>query len=361
MIKIKNWKFGEQIVTFVRQSLCKKTGNFFYAQGDHLYFIKTDSEAYPLNYEGTLSDLQSGDILTVLSKGTIQIDYRVGMSDVDIFVTNRCNSNCVMCPLSESVRRKKDPKRISWIYKFIHTLPEDIEYINITGGEPTLVGEDFFKIMGLLKEKFQHAGFQLLTNGRSMADEYFLRRTLPYLPYGIRFAIPMHASNARLHDEITRAKGSFYQTDRGIHNLLKYQQKVELRIVLSKKNIEDVFHLANYITEQYKGIFCVNFIAMEMMGCAAVHRKELWIDYSEAFQKIKKAIDWLVIHGIDVQLYNFPLCAIEHGYWQIAVKSITDYKIRYMPECTQCQVKDICGGFFYSTKQLMKPKVTPIG
>ena len=27
----------------------------------------------------------------------------------------------------------------------------------------------------------------------------------------------------------------------------------------------------------------------------------------------------------------------------------------------QWKDKDICGGFFYSTKQVMKPSVTPIG
>ena len=35
--------------------------------------------------------------------------------------------------------------------------------------------------------------------------------------------------------------------------------------------------------------------------------------------------------------------------------------VRYMPECEFCKVKEICGGFFASTKQLMKPEVWPIG
>ena len=68
----------------------------------------------------------------------------------------------------------------------------------------------------------------------------------------------------------------------------------------------------------------MNFIAMEMMGCAAVHKDELWVDYPIVFKKMKSAIDCLISHGIDVQLYNFPLCAVERGYWHIAVKSITD-------------------------------------
>ena len=252
-----------------------------------------------------------------------------------------------MCPLSETVRKKVNQRHIDEVFQKIDELPENIEYINVTGGEPTLVGNEFFNIMEKLKNKFQNSGFQLLTNGRSFADFEFLKRLLPYLPYGIRFAIPLHASNANLHDQITRSKGSFGQTDQGIKNLLICQQKVEIRIVVSKKNIEDLLNTAKYITEQYQGVFCVNFIAMEMMGCAAVHKDELWIDYPIAFKKMQSAIDWLIRHGVDVQLYNFPLCAIERGYWHIAVKSITDYKIRYMTECEKCRVKEICGGFLF--------------
>ena len=135
------------------------------------------------------------------------------LKDVDIFVTNRCNSNCIMCPLSETVRRKSDNGRIEEIFQQIKELPENVEYVNVTGGEPTLVGQAFFEIMDKLKMKFQNSGFQLLTNGRSAADFDFLIQLLPHLPYGIRWAIPLHASNAMLHDQITRTKGSFEQTD----------------------------------------------------------------------------------------------------------------------------------------------------
>ena len=65
-------------------------------------------------------------------------------------------------------------------------------------------------------------------------------------------------------------------------------------------------------------------------------------------------------HGIDVKLYNFPLCMVDEGYWSIAAKSISEYKIQYPCECEACTVKEICGGFFGSTLHLMKPTVYPI-
>ena len=78
------------------------------------------------------------------------------LKDVDIFVTNRCNSNCIMCPLSETVRRKSDHGRIEEIFQQLKELPENVEYVNVTGGEPTLVGQAFFEIMDKLKMKFQN-------------------------------------------------------------------------------------------------------------------------------------------------------------------------------------------------------------
>ena len=115
------------------------------------------------------------------------------LKDVDIFVTNRCNSNCIMCPLSETVRRKSDNGRIEEIFQQIKELPENVEYVNVTGGEPTLVGQAFFEIMDKLKMKFQNSGFQLLTNSlnnnkmqfspQAMAGVEGLKK-LRYLPNG---------------------------------------------------------------------------------------------------------------------------------------------------------------------------------
>lgn len=155
--------------------------------------------------------------------------------EIDIFVTNKCNSNCIMCPMSEGSRRKNNPEHIEELKAYIRELPKDVEYINVTGGEPTLAGKDFLEIMHMLKEKFQHSGFQLLTNGRSAADNNFLNAMLKEMPDGIRYAIPLHCSREEVHDSITQVKGSFRQTVCGISNLLKHDAKVEIRIVVSSR------------------------------------------------------------------------------------------------------------------------------
>ena len=50
--------------------------------------------------------------------------------EIDIFVTNKCNSNCIMCPMSEGSRRKNNPEHIEELKAYIRELPKDVEYIN---------------------------------------------------------------------------------------------------------------------------------------------------------------------------------------------------------------------------------------
>lgn len=98
-----------------------------------------------------------------------------------------------------------------------------------------------------------------------------------------------------------------------------------------------------------------------MLKKQEVHNEEaVWIPYREAFLASKGAINLLVEHAIQVGLYNFPLCAIDEEYRYIAYKSITDYKVRYADACSNCAVRDACGGIFAGTIRLAGKDVAPV-
>lgn len=118
---------------------------------------------------------------------------------------------------------------------------------------------------------------------------------------------------------------------------------------------------ARFISENFHGIVCVNVMATEMCGAAAANKELVWMDYAECFQHLKSAIQILIENQIDVRLYNFPLCKVERSYWQLCEQSISDYKIRFSPECMDCSVKALCGGVFGTTLALTKMKLEPIG
>ena len=58
-------------------------------------------------------------------------------------------------------------------------------------------------------------------------------------------------------------------------------------------------------------------MAMEMTGNAHKNADTLWVPYRESFQFVKKGIDKLIESGIDVKLYNYPLCTVDRGYWML--------------------------------------------
>jgi hypothetical protein len=50
--------------------------------------------------------------------------------------------------------------------------------------------------------------------------------------------------------------------------------------------------------------------------------------------------------GMNISIFNHQLCTLPKSVWHLSVKSISDWKNNYEPECDGCSVKDRCGGFF---------------
>ena len=59
-------------------------------------------------------------------------------------------------------------------------------------------------------------------------------------------------------------------------------------------------------------------------------------------------------------IYNHQLCLIEPRSWPFTVKSISDWKNEYHPECQQCAVLERCGGFFSSATFKMSDYIQAI-
>jgi hypothetical protein len=99
---------------------------------------------------------------------------------------------------------------------------------------------------------------------------------------------------------------------------------------------------------------------LEPRGNCAKNAKFVYIEHDKAFARMKPAINYLVEHGIDVEIYNFPLCSVERGYWNICRRSIAEYKATYHTKCSECSVKQLCGGLFQATLNFIRPNVHPI-
>jgi His-Xaa-Ser system radical SAM maturase HxsC len=289
------------------------------------------------------------DVVEITDSGICSRKYQASSNDNALVVTSLCNSNCLMCPSPETSRMKGLMGKIETLCALIEYIPSDAPHLTITGGEPTLLRDDFFKLMAFLNEKLPYTNLLYLTNARALGNINFAQRFNALATDLVRIAIPLHASSPELHDTIADSKGSFNQTVTALANISQSKAEIEMRVVVSKLNLRDMDSLADFLIWKIPRITCVNYIALEMSGNAALHRNKIWLDYQEAFGGIKEGILELVKNEIDVNLYNFPLCAVEKRFWGIARQSISDYKVRYASECKDCQVQEICGGQFAST------------
>lgn len=321
----------------------------------------SDSNIYFQNNEyKKLVFLRDYDVVEVFPNGIASVFYEDLTGECVFCVSDKCNSNCVMCPTGEETRRRGDICSEEHLINLSRHIPGDIEHITITGGEPFMMRKRIFPFLLFLRSRFSNTEFLLLTNGRALSIPEYCTELLETAPDNTLYGIPLHASNKYLHDSITQVNGSFEQTIAGINNLLAMRMKVEIRIVVSNLNASDIFSLAKMIAASFHDVDHVCIMAMEMTGNAYKNKNRVWLPYKQAFQSIEKAIDLLMSNGIDVCLYNFPLCTVKPAFWTLCRKSITPYKIRYMEKCNTCCMRDACGGLFGSSFKLEEPELDPV-
>ncbi len=363
---LSDYSYGNRMLIVARSEdvynqLMQRGADIMYISGDSIVF-QSDNCVYPANKVKTkrLDLLYDYDIVEISDTGLLYRAYANNESDSTIFLGAKCNSNCIMCPAGDAERKQGFSYSRELLMKYIDYLPCDLEYLVMTGGEPTLQTDLFLESLDRVKEKFPYTQVLMLTNGRSLSDKWLFEQVCRRHPNNFRIAIPIHGDNPELHDYITRAPGSFEQTILALRRLMNSDIKIEIRIVVTKANCENLLGIARLVSSQFPRVFCVNFIGLEPRGNCALNFDSVYIDHRTSFLKSKPAVEHLVSSGYDVGLYNYPLCAVDKDFWPIAAKSISGYKNVYHQDCDKCDVKEICGGFFTATMSIARPEVFPI-
>jgi len=307
----------------------------------------------------TLEHLFEGDIISVGNDGNIKTLYRVNSFHNTLFATERCNSNCLMC--SQPPKNKNDIPRFYSIYKeLIPLIPKNCSDLGITGGEPTLMGELFFNLLEQIKTELPNTEVHVLTNGRTFAWNNMAER-LAQVDYSrLMLGIPLYADYYQVHDYIVQAKNAFNQTMLGIHNLARYNQRIEIRIVLHKQTIPRLTKLAKYIYKNLPFVEQVAFMGLEYIGYTPHNIDKLWIDPYDYNEELTEAVEFLAGKGMRVSIYNSQLCVMPERLWQFSRKSISDWKNDYLPECKSCSKMEQCGGFFTWNLNKHSRQIKPI-
>lgn len=288
-----------------------------------------------------------GDVIrTVEGSQRVSVLYRRGSNANTLFATERCNSHCVMC--SQPPREVDDGWLVDEMLAVIPLVDPSEEQLGISGGEPTLLGDDLLMVLLRAKEKLPATGLHVLSNGRRFADKAFARCFAavrhPYLTWGI----PLYSASPEVHDYIVQSPGAWGETVRGLYNLARHGSDIEIRVVVQRANVDELGELASFIFRNLTFASHVAFMGLEPMGFARTNRDAIWVDPSDAAPAITDAVFFLANRGMTVSVYNYPLCTMPEVLWPYCRQSISDWKNRYLPVCDGCAVRGQCAGFFRS-------------
>lgn len=295
--------------------------------------------------------LQEGDIVVVNADGVINTLYRIHSHQNFLLATERCNSNCLMC--SQPPRDRDDIPYLFNLYnQLIPLIPKDCFELGITGGEPTLLGNLFFKLLHLVKTELPETEVHCLTNGRAFAWNNVAARLGEMNFNRLMLGIPLYSDYYQVHDYIVQAKDAFKQTMQGLYNLATHNQRIEIRIVLHKQSIPRLTRLAKYIYKNLPFVEHIAFMGLEYQGYTPHNIEKLWIDPTEYMNELGEAADFLSSSGLNVSIYNSQLCLMPKELWKYNKKSISDWKNIYLNECSKCALIDKCGGLFASSEKM---------
>lgn len=215
---------------------------------------------------------------------------------------------------------------------------------SLGGGEPTL-----YHSLPLLIKKiddfFPGIRITCLSNGRMFSYLNYAKQILQ-LDVNLELVIPIHGYNAKLHDRITMAPGSFRQTIEGINNicrLKKSKQLLEIRIVIHGLNYRFLRRITDFIKKEFPQIERLVYIFFEIEGQAVKNIVKIKTTYKQTRPYIEKIYNRLNFFQ-EVRFYHFPLCTIPPKFFPYIWRTLPSHEVAFPRICKKCNLKKLCLG-----------------
>lgn len=310
----------------------------------------------PYSIVDSIEDFNEGDVVVINKQGEIIFEYEINSHHNALMATERCNHRCIMCPQPPILQEKdKTPFNL----KLISLFEKNTQEIGITGGEPTLIGDNLFTLINYIKKELPKTAISILSNGVKFADKGYAMKLAKCRHQDLQIDIPLFSDIAEEHNRIVGAK-TFYKTVQGLYNLALFHQRIGLRIVVHKQTYKRLPQFADFIYHNFPFVTQVAFMQMETTGLAKENFEELWIDPYDYNEELREAVLLLADRGMKPYIYNAQICVLPEDIRRYAQQSISDWKDIYIPECDGCVLKGQCAGFFESNRQAHSARIKKI-
>jgi len=197
--------------------------------------------------DGDVMDDEARRDLETIVDALVSLDLRPGLADweetlgesadsrflcgpaVEIKLTRRCNEACIFCKSSSRLENYETAARIPGL---LERLARRADFVTFSGGETCLDPHLERHIAAARTAGFR--GIEVQTNGLLMQDRAYVRRLVRA---GMTCAlVSLHSHLSEISDSITRCKGGFAGTLRGIGALLDENVDVSLCHVFCSLN-----------------------------------------------------------------------------------------------------------------------------
>lgn len=291
--------------------------------------------------------VQPGDVIALSpASNVVRVLYRRNANSNLLFITDRCNSLCLMC--SQPPKDIDDYWHVEENLRLIDLMDKGDEQIGISGGEPTLYAEGLLALIKKASEVLSDKSLHILSNGRLLGQTHWLTSLNQIKHPRLTWGIPLYADNAADHDHVVQAPGAFSETMKGLYNLARAGQHIEIRVVLSRLTTPRLPELAHYIFRNLPFVKHIAMMGIENTGLAKKNYDALWIDPLDYQESLASACHFLDIRGLTVSVYNLPLCVLDSSLTRFYRQSISDWKNLFIEACQSCTAQQHCAGFFKS-------------
>lgn len=301
--------------------------------------------------------LDDGDVVEILPNGRITVLYKKKSPHNIIFVTSKCNSDCIMCPQPINY----DEGNLTDLnLKLISLIDKSTNELALTGGEPTIAGKDLLQLILACKNLLPNTSLLLLTNARKFSDFEYTHFLSSIRHPNLTIGTALYGDNDRQHDEIVGLKGAFNETVMGILNLASFGNQIEIRTVIFRHTYKNLLHIAEFIYRNMTFVKHIAFMGLETIHQAKQNLDSLWVPPYEMISYLEEAIHYLTQRSMSASIYNIPLCLLPKGLWTFSKQSISDWKTSFDAKCQLCSVRENCSGMFDSAIDLFRNYLKPI-
>lgn len=244
-----------------------------------------------------------------------------------IFLTHKCNNNCISCKYSNENQSRKD------VHKALNDIFEDIYISNealITGNEPTL-RDDFFEILETAKKN--KIELTIKSNGRLFSYPNFADKIGDE-----KIIVELKSHEQKKHDEITKAQDSYLQAIKGIKNLVK--RGIDTTLKFDIDNSTDIKPLIDLAAD-----LNIKKIALEYIEN---------IENNERIESMKTGLKYAEEEGISLFFINETK--------NIRILSIINQNVKIGPEILEIDLCDSCNlkcNYCWDHSPLLKEETKP--